>query len=131
MVKLGLEKKVQQRNLNDAVLAACYKQAEAFVFPSLYEGFGIPILEAFAMRCPIILSEIGSFKEIAGEHATYFDPQDIDSIHDSIRWAIDPANQEIIQSRVEKGAEDLIHYTLENTYLETRKVYEDVVFRGR
>ncbi len=127
ITKLGLEKRVQQRNLNDAVLAACYKQAEAFVYPSLYEGFGIPILEAFAMHCPIILSDIGSFREVAGDYGTYFNPQNIDSIYETLKWMMNPKNKALIEERVQKGAEELTHFTLENTYLNTRKVYSKLL----
>lgn len=125
--KLGIEKRVQQRNLNDAVLAACYKQAELFVFPSLYEGFGIPVLEAFAMNCPIILSDIGSFKEIAGQAGTYFDPRSIDNIADTILWALEEENKARIELRTQLGKEIVQHYSLENTYQKTHQVYEEVV----
>ncbi len=127
MKELGIDRRIQQRNLNDAVLAACYKQAMAFVFPSLYEGFGIPILEAFAMKCPIILSDIGSFREIAGDHGTYFNPESVDSIYETIEWVIDPTNQPAIEAKIEAGAEALTNFTLEATYQSTQDVYERVV----
>lgn len=127
MLDLGLERRVQQRNLNDAVLAACYKQAEAFIFPSLYEGFGIPILEAFAMRCPIILSSIGSFQEIAGDHGTYFNPEDVSDMAETIQWVIDPNNKEEVLRRVEAGSKALVEFTLKHTYNNTYKVYEKVI----
>lgn len=63
---------------NDDLLFACYAQAEIFVYPSLYEGFGIPILEAHAAGCPVICSDIEVFREVAGEAAGYFDPTDIE-----------------------------------------------------
>ncbi len=127
LAELGIEKRVQQRNLNDAVLAACYKQAEAFVFPSLYEGFGIPVLEAFAMNCPIILSDIGSFKEIAGEAGTYFNPRSIDNIAETLEWVLEEANQEVVNDRVIMGKDIATRFTLENTYRRTHEVYEKVV----
>ena len=61
-----------------------YKLAFAFVFPSVYEGFGIPILESMASSTPLILSDLPVFKEIAKDHAVFFDPYDIESIADSI-----------------------------------------------
>jgi glycosyltransferase involved in cell wall biosynthesis len=61
-------------NLTDVELAWTYAHATAFVFPSLYEGFGLPILEAFANGCPVILSNRSCFPEIADEAALYFDP---------------------------------------------------------
>lgn len=65
---------------NDSVLAACYRDAAAFVYPSLYEGFGIPLLEAMNCFCPVICSNTGSFSEVAGDAAEYFDPEETDSI---------------------------------------------------
>lgn len=121
---LGIERKVQQRNLNDAVLAACYQQAAFFVFPSLYEGFGIPILEAFTMKCPVLLSDIGSFREIAGEAGHYFDPRSVDSMAALMGWAMDEAHEAELLEKVGRGYEQVTDFTLERTYLSTQAVYE-------
>jgi glycosyltransferase involved in cell wall biosynthesis len=59
---------------NDALLAGYYAAATAFVYPSLYEGFGIPLLEAMACGCPVICSKSGSMPEVADKAAIYFDP---------------------------------------------------------
>jgi glycosyltransferase involved in cell wall biosynthesis len=56
-------------------MAYLYKNAIAFIFPSMYEGFGIPILEAYANDCPVLLSNTSCFPEIAGKAALYFDPK--------------------------------------------------------
>ena len=53
-----------------------YQNAVCFVYPSLYEGFGIPILEAFTCGCPAILANASCFPEIAGDAAIFFDPND-------------------------------------------------------
>lgn len=74
--KLGLNKRVHQVKPTDAELRWLYGRALAFVFPSLYEGFGLPILEAFAQRCPVVLARASCFPEVAGEFAWYFDPED-------------------------------------------------------
>lgn len=123
----GISRQVKQRNLNDEVLAACYKQAIAFVFPSMYEGFGIPILEAFRMGCPIILSDIESFREVARDAATYIDPKDLESMRKAIRWVLDEDNWAEVQSRVEIGKKYVEEFTLDNTYLNTLKVYNKVL----
>ena len=57
---------------DDAELLALYRDAQAFIFPSLYEGFGIPILEAYQMNCPVLLNRKSCFPEVAGEAALYF-----------------------------------------------------------
>ena len=73
-----------QLSVNDSQLASLYKYALLFVYPSLYEGFGIPILEALKNRCPVCLSNAGCFPEVAGEAACYFDPHDRDSILEAV-----------------------------------------------
>ncbi len=71
-------------DVNDSELAALYCNARAFVFPSRYEGFGLPILEAFACNCPVIAAQAGSIPEIAADAALYFGPDDIQGIADCI-----------------------------------------------
>jgi glycosyltransferase involved in cell wall biosynthesis len=64
------------RNVTDADLPALYSGAAAFVMPSLYEGFGLPVLEAMACGTPVIVSNVSSLPEVAGEAGLYFDPRD-------------------------------------------------------
>lgn len=71
--------------LGDRQLAACYRCAEAFVFPSLYEGFGIPALEAMAHGIPVASSRGGALPEVCGKAALYFDPIEVDSIEHALR----------------------------------------------
>lgn len=66
--------------VSDAILFDLYHHAQAFVFPSLYEGFGIPILEAFGNDCPAVISNVSCFPEIGGDAAAYFDPGDHQSM---------------------------------------------------
>lgn len=124
LIEMGIDRKVQQRSLNDAILAACYKQAEAFVFPSLYEGFGIPVLEAFSMGCPVILSDIGSFREVAVEEGHYFDPMSIDAMQTTIEWVLSEENKLIVDQKVERAKERVSAFTLGNTYDHTWQVYK-------
>ena len=60
----------------NGLMQALYNEATAFVFPSLYEGFGIPLLEAMACGCPVISSNASSMPEVCGEAALYFNPSD-------------------------------------------------------
>ena len=76
--------RVLQRQADDATLAWCYAHAAAFLFPSRYEGFGLPILEAFLNRCPTVLSDRSCFPEIGGEAALYFDPDRTDHLVDQL-----------------------------------------------
>lgn len=70
---LHLKKYIVQKNLSDSELTLAYRNALLFTFPSIYEGFGIPILEAFENNCPILLSNQSCFPEIALDAAHYFD----------------------------------------------------------
>ncbi len=74
-------------NLDD--LVELYRTASALVFPSLYEGFGIPCVEAMACGCPVAASNVASIPEVCGDAAVYFDPLDPESIADGIRRALD------------------------------------------
>ncbi|HEY0895878.1 MAG TPA: glycosyltransferase family 1 protein, partial [Sphingobacteriaceae bacterium] len=77
---LGLTGSVSHYHVTDEELNYLYSKALVFVYPSLYEGFGLPILEAFRTECPIILSDIDCFREIAGNAAEYFTSKDMGSL---------------------------------------------------
>jgi glycosyltransferase involved in cell wall biosynthesis len=70
-------------------LVGLYRTAGALVYPSLYEGFGIPCVEAMACDCPVAASNVASLPEICGDAAVYFDPLDPESIADGIRRVLD------------------------------------------
>jgi glycosyltransferase involved in cell wall biosynthesis len=78
--------------VSDATLAALYRLATVFVFPSLYEGFGLPPLEAMAAGAPVITSNVSSLPEVVGDAALLIDPLDANSIADAMaRVLSDPA----------------------------------------
>src|SRR2546422_30276 len=70
--------------ITDAQLAACYRCSTAFVFPSLYEGFGLPALESMSQGAPIACSTAGALPEVCGRAAVYFDPRSVEAIVDAI-----------------------------------------------
>jgi glycosyltransferase involved in cell wall biosynthesis len=70
-------------------LADLYRSAAALVYPSLYEGFGIPCVEAMACDCPVAASNVASLPEVCGDAAVYFDPLDAESIAEGIRTVLD------------------------------------------
>lgn len=76
--------RVFQKSVSDSELASLYKYALAFVYPSIYEGFGIPILEAYQNNCPVCLSKASCFPEIAQNAAAYFDPFSKESITEAV-----------------------------------------------
>jgi len=81
MTELGLrEGEVTQQDGDDVALAGAYRHAAAFVYPSLYEGFGIPPLEAMSFGCPVLCSNTSSIPEVVGDAGDYFDPTNTESI---------------------------------------------------
>jgi glycosyltransferase involved in cell wall biosynthesis len=78
---LGLERRVVRlSNLADADLSSLYRGCRGFVFPSLYEGFGLPVLEAMAHGAPVACSQNSSLPEVGGQAVLYFDPMSVDDI---------------------------------------------------
>jgi len=73
-----------RENCGDEELAWLYQHARALINASFYEGFGLPVVEAMASGCPLILSNIDAFVEVAGNRATYFDPRSLASLQDAM-----------------------------------------------
>ncbi|MBU7585031.1 MAG: glycosyltransferase family 4 protein [Nostoc sp. TH1S01] len=83
--ELGLSEKIVLReNLSDTDLAIIYQNADLFVYPSLYEGFGIPPLEAMSYGIPVVASNVASIPEVCGDAALYIEPHSVDSIADGM-----------------------------------------------
>jgi glycosyltransferase involved in cell wall biosynthesis len=83
--RLGVERRVRHLGyVSRDVVPALYRAAEGVVFPSLFEGFGLPPLEALSCGCPIAVSERGSLPEVVGEHAITFDPTSPEAIAQAI-----------------------------------------------
>ncbi len=91
--KLKLDSNVTHLSGDDAVLANLYKYAEIFVYPSLYEGFGLPILEAMHYGTPVITSNSSSLPEVGGDAAVYFTPDSADELAECIDRLLDDKEQ--------------------------------------
>ncbi len=122
---MNLSKRVYHYNLDDEQLAYLYKNAQLFVFPSLYEGFGIPILEAFACKCPLVCSNTSCFPEIATDGAVYFDPYSIESMQESINKVL--KDKELRKKIISKGTERLKYFSWKKTAYNMKKVYESIL----
>ena len=122
---LEIGDKVFQSSVSEGELVYLYKNAECFVFPSLYEGFGIPILEAFKYECPLIIHNGSCFPEIAGDSAEYFDGNDIESISSSIKKVLDDTMYKDLL--VNRGKERLTQYSWDKTARATRSFYQSVL----
>lgn len=123
--KLGIQESIVQMNLNDDELYYAYRGALCFVFPSLYEGFGIPILEAFFCQCPIILSDASCFPEIAEEASLYFQPLEVKDLVKKIEMVLE--DKELVQEMVDKGLNRLQEFTLETTAVKTLEFYKKII----
>jgi len=101
-----------------------YNLADLFVYPSLYEGFGLPVLEAMACGCPVVCSNMTSLPEVAGDAALMVDPRDISSLADAMYTVLTDA-----QARgdlIEKGLARAASFTWEKTARKTLEVFERV-----
>ncbi|OGC22549.1 hypothetical protein A3J90_06695 [candidate division WOR-1 bacterium RIFOXYC2_FULL_37_10] len=123
--ELNIEKKIVFYDFSDGVLAYLYRNAQSFVYPSLYEGFGIPIVDAFSCGCPVIISNTSCFPEVAGDAAEYFDPTDKVSILNSIKKVI--CNKSLKNQLIEKGFQRMKYFTWAKTAEQTQKTYENVL----
>ena len=101
-------------------LAVFYNRAEAFIFPSFYEGFGIPILEAMACGCPVLASRVASIPEVGGQADLYFNPQDISEITQSMNKII--KHQDLKKDLIAKGLEQVKNFSWERCAEKTLKV---------
>jgi len=114
--------------LADDMLAILYRLASVFVFPSLYEGFGLPPLEAMASGTPVVTSNVSSLPEVTGGAAVLVDPYDVDSIREGIeRDLTDPALRAELRA---KGIARSLEFSWERSVARTREIYEDVA-QGR
>lgn len=106
-------------------LAYLYAGAIAFVFPSLYEGFGLPPLEAMSFDCPVITSNLSSLPEVCGDAAIYVDPYSVSSIANGIAKVID--NPELREKLIQKGKDRVEYFSIKNYEKRLLEGYQKVV----
>ena len=111
-------------DVNDGELLALYNGAALFVFPSLYEGFGIPILEAMKCGVPVLTSHLSSIPEIAGDAAYYVDPYDEQSIAGGMLDLI--RNQKLCTELIEKGKWQANQFDWNQTACKTRDIFNQL-----
>jgi glycosyltransferase involved in cell wall biosynthesis len=101
-------------------LIRLYRSAEGLVYPSLYEGFGLPPLEAMASGCPVAASTGGSIPEIVGNAAVLFDPRDTEALLQSMKRLLDP----FVADRLRKTAAERIQlFNWDRVAAQTLEVY--------
>ena len=102
-----------------------YHKARIFLFPSLYEGFGLPLLEAMNMECPVICSDTSCFPEVVNNAAILFDPTDIESLEFKIEKLI--YNDQLLLDLKKKGNENLEKYSWKKCASETEQLYKKII----
>lgn len=117
--------KIHHYSPNEKEMFTLYNKALCFVYPSLYEGFGIPTLEAMGASCPVLISNTSSFPEVGGQAAQYFDPYDMLSIRSTIENVI--YNSDIRDQMIQKGIKQQENFSWNKTAAITKSVYENII----
>lgn len=119
------EQRILQVSGPDELLSLAYRRATAFVFPSAYEGFGMPLTEAMRHHCPILCSRASCFPEICGDAAEYFDPFDVDEIQDVLERTL--ASPSRLAELASAGALRGQNFSWRKCAAETAKVYRKLL----
>ncbi len=126
VTELNLEDKIIfTDHISDDELTWLYKNALCFVMPSLYEGFGIPILEAMENSCPVISSFSSSLPEVAGEAALYFDPTNSSDLLEKINQLL--INKDLKNDLIKKGKERVKQFSWEKSAKETLEIIQSAI----
>lgn len=122
--KNKLQYNVIQRNVTDEELAYLYKHALCFIYPSLYEGFGLPILEAFDNRCPVICANNSSLPEVGGNAVLYFENYDAYGLCQQIRKLV--LDEGLRENLITKGAHRVEKFSWDKCAKETYELYRNL-----
>lgn len=117
--------KIKYINATDAQLISLYKNATALISPSIFEGFGLPVIEAISLGCPVMASNIKVYREILGGNAIYFDPNNVDNIKDILEKNL---FSKILLNKLSTNA--LVHaknYTWDICAIKTINVYKKII----
>ena len=124
--KLGVSDQVVfTGGLTQEKLLRLYRGAEAVVYPSVYETFGLPLLEAMAVGCPVLASNVSSLPEVGGEAARYFSPDQPEELAHLVE--IMASDRIARQSQIELGFNRSAEFTWKRTARETLQAYEDAI----
>jgi glycosyltransferase involved in cell wall biosynthesis len=122
---LGLERaRVSWRSGDDQALATLYAGASCFVYPSLYEGFGIPPLEAMLCDCPVACSNTSSIPEVVGDAGAYFDPHDAASIRQALESVV--GSESLRADLKARARQQLTRFSWARCAEQTKQVYESL-----
>ena len=120
-----LANKVHSINATEQDMKRLYRDAELFVFPSLYEGFGMPILESWSCGYPVALSDASCFPEIAEDAGLYFNPTDVDEMTNCILKVIE--SNDLRLQLIQKGRKRVSKFSWQSTAHAHMKIYESLI----
>jgi glycosyltransferase involved in cell wall biosynthesis len=121
----GLQNKLVQISGDDALLSQYYRNARLFVLPSLYEGFGFPLLESMSLACPVACSRTSALPEIAADAAAYFDPtseSEMASVMESLAF-----DEQLRRENIEKGKLRYPQFSWDKCASQTKEVYQQLL----
>jgi len=122
--KLKIRDQVWQINASDNLIVQLYQQALLFAYPSIEEGFGLPMLEAFRHRCPIACSNTSCLPEVGGNAVSYFDPFNPQSIQEAIGRLI--STPDLRETQKISGQQQLRKFSFENSLRQTIDCYQEL-----
>jgi glycosyltransferase involved in cell wall biosynthesis len=122
MHRWGLGDRVRHVTGNDGILGALYRDASVLVYPSLYEGFGIPLLEAMQLGCPVVCGRASALPEVAGDAAEFCDAQSVEDMRRAIETVV--SNAALREELRQRGWERARLFSWERCCRETLAVYE-------
>lgn len=122
---LHIENSVIHIAANEEEMHMLYRDAVFFAYPSLYEGFGMPILEAWSCRCPVLLSNTSCFPEIADNAGLYFDPTSVDDMADKMEKAL--SDESLRKCLVKRGYQRVKLFSWRHCAEEHMKIYQSLL----
>ncbi len=125
LTALGILDKTHQMSIDDETLAILYNRSIACVYPSLYEGFGLPILEAFSCKTPIICAKASCLPEIGAEACLYFDPHVENSLYEQMKRITE--SEDLRQEYIARGTERLKFFSWEKCAKQTLECYRKAI----
>lgn len=126
LTHLGIPfERVRHLSGDDSVLSGLYRRAALFVYPSRYEGFGIPPLEAMSFNCPVACAQISSIPEVVGDAAEFFDPDSVESIGYAIERVLNDAT--LRHLLIARGRERIKLFSWERCAEQTLDVYQSLL----
>ncbi|MBE9111571.1 glycosyltransferase family 4 protein [Nodosilinea sp. LEGE 07298] len=111
--------------LSDTEVAYCYRNADVFAYPSLYEGFGLPVLEAMTLGCPVVTSNASSLPEVAGEAALLVDPTSVEDLAEAL-WRV-IGDRALRQTMIDRGYQQATQFSWTRTAKSTLAAYRSLL----